>query len=692
MSHRTYRRLTPVPSDRTTRAQTRRGKHERDRGLRRVDAAVAPHALAMRSRVHAVLLLFFLGWAAVVGRSAWLALGPDPRLENRVVSQHERVIDVAAQRGTIVDRLGRPLAISVELGSVFADPQLVEDPEATAELLAPILDLPRAELLEKLSRTNRFVWLARQVSTAAGEALDELDLPGVRLVPEAHRDYPAGPLAAQILGFVGTDGEGLEGLEARFDSMLMGDGYQYRVLRDGRRRVVNHDAVLGRRSTEGDTLVLTLDHSIQHRAEQALSTAIETHDADSGMAIVIDVQTGALLAFASLPSFDPNHIRGVSRSLFRHQAVSTVFEPGSTIKPFVFAALLDQGLARRDERVFCENGAYPIGRRTVHDAHPYGELSVDEVLKFSSNIGTTKLGERLGPVKLEQALRSFGFGGKTGVDLYGEERGILHPASSWSRIGFATHTFGQGMAVTGVQLASAFAALVNGGHRVRPHLVAEVRDLDGRIVDDRRPVGEEERLISEETSADLRQMLGLVMEPGGTGVRARLDEYSAGGKTGTAQKVKGGRYAPGVYVSSFIGFAPLDDPKVVTLVVLDEPKDGHYGGPVAGPAFSEITTHALRELGVPPDRPRDSEPLLVADAEPEGAPLPEPAFDLDVDAPLMPDLRGLSARDALVAVHRAGLEVALDGSGLVTTQEPAAGEPISAATAVRLGLARRGSE
>jgi cell division protein FtsI (penicillin-binding protein 3) len=692
MSRRTYRTLTPVPSDRTARAQTRRGNHERDRGLRRVDAAVTPHGLAMKARVHAVLLVFFLGWAAILGRAGWLALGPDPRLENRVVSQHERVIDVAAQRGAIVDRMGRPLAISVELGSVFADPQLIEDAEATADLLAPLLDMPRPELLEKLTRTNRFVWLGRQVSTATADGIEELDLPGVRLIAEAHRDYPSGPLAAQILGFVGTDGEGLEGLEARFDSTLMGDGYQYTVLRDGRRRAINHDALLGRRSTEGDTVVLTLDHSIQHRAEHALAAAIEKHDAEAGMAVVIDVQTGALLALASLPSFDPNHIRGVARELFRHQAVGTVFEPGSTMKPFVFAELIEQDLIERDEEVFCENGAYRIGRRTVHDAHPYGTLTADEVLKVSSNIGTTKLGERLGPAKLEAAYRRFGFGSKTGVELYGEERGILHKSGSWSRIGFATHTFGQGMAVTSVQLTSAFASLVNGGHKLQPHLVAEVRDLDGRIVEDRRPVVTAEPLISESTSADLREMLAGVMEEGGTGGRARLDEYSAGGKTGTAQKVKGGRYAPGVYVSSFLGFAPVENPRVATFVVLDEPKDGHYGGTVAGPAFAEITTHALRELGVAPDRPKELEPLVVAEQADEADETPtERTFHLDADVPVMPDLTGLSARDALVAVHEAGLELELDGSGLVATQEPEAGEPITPSTTVRLSLAGRGA-
>lgn len=690
-NRRSYRTLTPVPSDRTSRAQARRGAHERDRGLRRVDGNVTPHALAMKARTNAVLLVFALGWAAVLGRSAWLAMGPDPRLEHRVAAQHERVIDVAAQRGSIVDRLGRPLAISVELNSVFADPKLVEDPAATADLLAPLLKMPRDEILAQLSRDNRFVWLERQLTPAVSDEIAELDLPGVRLLPEAHRDYPSGPLAAQILGFVGTDGDGLEGLEARFNPVLMGDSYQYRVLRDGRRRVVNHDAVLGRRSTEGDTLVLTLDHSIQHRAEASLATALEHHDADSGFVVTLDVETGGVLALASLPAFDPNHFGGVARELYRHQAVSTVFEPGSTMKPFVMAELLDLGLMERDEVIFCENGAYRIGRRTVHDAHPHGKLTVDEVLQVSSNIGLTKLGERMGPAKLEAAYRRFGFGGKTGIELYGEERGILHKSAGWSRIGFATHTFGQGMAVTGIQLASAFATLVNGGYALKPHLVAEVRGLDGAVAQDRRP-GLGDPIIKPSTSADLREMLGLVMEDGGTGIRARLEEYSSGGKTGTAQKVKDGRYAPGVYVSSFIGFAPRDNPRVVTYVVVDEPKEnGYYGGTVAGPVFAEVTTHALRELGVPPDRPKEQEPLVVAvEEEPEEE--ADRAFDLDAELPVMPDLRGLSARDALVAVHSAGLQLVLDGSGLVATQEPEVGEPITPATTVRLSLAGRGRQ
>lgn len=674
----------PGDSARRNAAQARRERLERRAALRRVDAVAAPHAIAMRARLGAIVVLFLLGWGAILARAGWLALAPDDRLSGRLTGQHERLVDVAAQRGTIVDRLGRPLAISVEQHSVYADPQLIEDPAATADLLAGELELPRAELLELLSKPRRFVWLQRQVPPHTSEAIEALDLPGVRLAAEPHRDYPAGQLAAQILGFVGVDGQGLEGLEARFDSVLMGDSFQYRLLRDGRRRTVNHDAVLGRRSTEGDTLVLTLDHSLQHRAEHSLAQAIETHDAEGGMVVTLDLETGGILALASLPTFDPNDFGGVDRSLFRHSALSTVFEPGSTMKPFVMAEVLDRGLASRDETIYCERGAYRLGRRTVHDAHPHADLSFDEVLKFSSNIGLTKLGERLGPAELEATYRRYGFGRKTGVDLYGEESGILHASSSWSRIGLATHTFGQGMAVTGIQLATAMAGLVNGGHPVQPHLVSRVVDLDGEVVEDRRPKPSQESLVSEATSRDLREMMAGVMEEGGTGVRARLDEYSCGGKTGTAQKVRDGRYAPGVYVSSFIGFAPLDEPRVLTLVVLDEPKNKHYGGTVAGPVFKDVTTYALRELGVAPDRPRPLEPVVV-DEEAEERELP--VLDLDAEAPAMPDLVGLSARDAVQVL--AGLPVELNGSGLVSSQVPEAGTPLIGDTTVRLALSRR---
>jgi len=685
-----YRRPARAQQAHTRRLRSERGDGD---GPRRIDAVAAPHAIAFRGRVTAVLVCFALGWMLILGRAGWLALGPDERLEGRLKGQHHRVVEVAPQRGSIVDRLGRPLAVSVEMDSLYADPGMVEDADEAARMLAPLLNIDPKDLLAKLNRDDtRFVWLARQIAPDVAEQIDTLRLPGVRLTPEAHRDYPGGPLASQILGFVGVDGNGLEGIEARFNDELTGDAVQYRALRDGRRRTTNHAAVLGRRSTEGQTLVLTLDHAIQHRAERALQEAIERHEALAGWVVAMDPQTGAVLAMASSPGFDPNHFRGVDRDRIRHRAVSEVYEPGSVMKPFVIAEVLERGLAERDEEIYCERGAYRIGRRTVHDAHPHDTLTVDGVIKVSSNIGTVKLAERMGPAALEETLRRYGFGSKTGVDLYGEERGILRPHESWSDIGFATNTFGQGMAVTGLQLTAGFSELVNGGRSITPHVVAEVRDPRGELVTDRRPLVGEERILSEATSTDIRDMMAAVVGEGGTGTRARLEGYSSGGKTGTAQKVKNKRYEPGAYVSSFIGFAPVDNPRVVVLAVLDEPRNKYYGGTVAGPIFKEVARTALREFGVKPDLERED---ALALSVPEPAPVlvdveleDQSDEDEGIDGGL-PDLTGRSARDAVAALAARGYRVLLEGSGLVTAQTPVAGTALGEGETVTLALALR---
>ncbi len=338
------RRDTPVGS-RAVSANSRRLQRERGSRMRRVDAVVTPDAIAFRTRASAVLIVFGLVWAVVLGRAAYLTLGFDQRLTNRLESQHERVVTIAPQRGSILDRLGRPLAVSVELGSVYADPSMVKDPAAAAELLAPLLDIDVDKLRARISRKGRFVWLARQVPTRVSDAVTALGIDGIALMAESHREYPSGSLAAQVLGFVGIDGNGLEGLEARYESKLMGDSFRYRVLRDGRRRVTNYEAVLARRSTEGNTLVLTIDHSIQHRAEMALDAAIERHAALGGFVLVMDVDTGALLASASYPRSDLNAFRGVEPQAFKNLGVSMNFEPGSTMKAFGVGEVLEAGLA-----------------------------------------------------------------------------------------------------------------------------------------------------------------------------------------------------------------------------------------------------------------------------------------------------------------------------------------------------------
>jgi len=658
-------------------------------------------------RLSAVMVLFLLMWLAVLGRASYLVMGPNLRLDNLLEGQHEAVVKIAPKRGSIVDRLGRPLAVSVEVKSLFGDPKMVEDADAAAELLAPFIDRDVADIRTRLTRERtRFVWLARQLPHHVSDSIAALHIPGVHLMPEAKREYPFGALASQLLGFVGIDGGGLEGIEARYNDLMMGDTFQYRTFRDGRRRALSYSAVLGRQSTEGHTLVLSIDHNIQHRAEEALEAAIVRSEATAGWAVVMEADTGAVLASASWPDFDPNDFRHSHPDQRRNRGLSEVFEPGSTMKAFVIAEILERGLATPDEQLYCENGAFRIGRRTIRDSHPYQQLSVSDILKHSSNIGTAKLGERLGPPALEAMFRRFNFGSKTGTDVWGEEAGILRPASSWSRVGFANHCFGQGMAVTGIQLAGAFSALVNGGRSVTPHFVAEVRSREGELLDDRRPSTSGDQVLSEQVSEQMRAMLGLVVEEGGTGVRAALDEYTAGGKTGTAQKVRDGRYAPNLFVSSFVGFAPRDDPRIVVLAVIDEPTNEgfrHFGGTAAGPVFKEVATYALQELGVAPDkalpakllaerraRHVESEsrrmaraglpklPALVA-AQAESEAATEKAWT-------MPDLRGLSLRDAALVLVPSGVQLELLGSGLVTQQEPLPGATFGDGQVVRLAL------
>ncbi|HCP45133.1 MAG TPA: hypothetical protein DIU15_03775 [Deltaproteobacteria bacterium] len=580
---------------------------------------------------------------------------------------------------------------------------MVEDADSAAELLAPLLEKDVEALKARLTRSNtRFVWLSRQLPVTLSKAIRELDIPGVRLTAEATREYPSGGLAASVLGFVGTDGHGLEGLESRNNKTLTGDTFRYQVFRDGRRRAVNHAAVLARRSTEGDNLVLTLDHSIQHRAEQALAEALERGQARAGWVVTLDAKTGAVLAMASAPGFDPNRFGAYERSRWKNRNLGEIFEPGSTMKPFVIAEVLDKGLATPDEKVYCEKGRFRVGRRIIHDTHAYDMLTVGEVLKVSSNICSMKLGERLGPAGLEAAYRRFGFGAKTGVDLSGEQVGILHDSAKWSRIGFANQTFGQGLAVTGIQLAAAFATLVNGGLKVTPHVVAEVRSQNQEVLEDRRPDGPGERVITEETSAIIRDMLSQVVQRGGTAPLARLDDYSSGGKTGTAQKVADGRYAKDLYVSSFVGFAPVDDPRVVTFVVVDEPTNkgnAHFGGKAAGPAFKEVTTHALRVLGVAPDLEAKSS-VVVANrraaprdvAEAQGGSAESLAERLQMLAVTlmegeMPDLRGLSLRDAVVVLTSGSMSLEHEGSGLVATQDPLPGQVVEPGAVIRVALA-----
>lgn len=657
--------------------------------------------IAARTRV--VLGLFALALAAVLGRAVWLSAVPNEQLSAALRRQQQATVKLNPRRGRIQDRAGRDLAVSVTVPSVFADPQfLVEtggDPVDVAARLAPLLDLPAADLAKALRAPGRFVWLARQVPTDVATAIEELRLPGVRVTDEFERRYPNGTLAGQVLGFTGTDGAGLEGLEKRFDSRLRGREERHTVLRDGKRRNITPEGVAVTREVQGDDLVLTLDRNIQFAAEQALAEAVTKWEARAGLVVVMDVQTGAVLAQATAPPMDPNYFARYDRSTWRDMSLSFNYESGSVLKAFLISSALEAGVVTPDTRFDCELGAYRFGRRTIHDSHPYGVLDVREILKVSSNIGTTKVAERLGAEAVWSWYRAWGFGQPTGIDLPGESGGILRHWKSWYPIDLATHAFGQGVSVTGLQIAAALSAVANGGRLMRPYIVQEVRSPDGSVVERTEPT-EVRRVISPGTAAEMRGMMAGVMEEGGTGTLARLDDYTAAGKTGTAQKVnpETGRYQ--FWVSSFVGFAPVEDPRVAIVVTLDEPRRHHYGGTVAGPVFRAVGRQALTTLDVDPLPDRMAR-LPVNTPAPAGpaAPPSSPALAGagsgsgtaaaagELPPAVMPDLRGASLREALRRLAGVQARIDLEGSGVLTEQHPAPGARLAGISSVRLAFA-----
>jgi len=716
------------------------GTHGRRARRSRFDSG--PHRTAqgqqvVRWRTWAVLIFFGICFAALTYRAVTLMVIPDPQLEARIASQYQSTVVLNPKRGSIVDRHGHELAVSVTLDSVFADPALVEDPLGAARELAPVLDLSEEELLRKLRLERRFVWLRRQVDPAVSTRVKELGIRGIRCTPEAHRTYPNGQLAGQLLGFAGIDGNGLEGLESRYDEILMGEKETYVALRDGRRRNITPEGIVVKRSTEGHSITLTLDRQLQFITEQALGRTVEAYTPKGAFAIVLDPDNGDVLALANAPTLDPNRFTEFDRATFRNRAVADTFEPGSTMKPFLVASALDSGAIGVDEVFDCEHGAMRIGRNTIHDTHPYDLMSVAEIIKVSSNIGSAKIAQRMGAEALHDAYLRCGFGRTTGIDLAGESGGILRGWKSWRRIGLATHAFGQGISVTGMQLASALAAVANGGTLYKPRVILEMEDRLGEVVDHREPTVID-RPFARESADAVRRMMGLVLMDGGTGERVRLEHYTAGGKTGTAQKVNSetGRYDRTMWVSSFIGFAPLDDPELVIVVVVDEPQGKHYGGTVAGPVFREIASRSLQVMGTPPMpswmvNGEDPEEAAAADAlaqaelaedaddppaaaspeeepppdTPTGSDLPpeEPEAEghlaMSVDElvddldglPTMPDLEGLTLRPALRALADHALDVQIEGSGFLTDQVPAAGMPVREGDQVSLTFSADGS-
>jgi len=554
-----------------------------------------------RLRLKLVFGVFLLCWGVLVWRVSNLQIYERDRLVRIAEGEYHQRIELRPVRGDIFDRYGEKLAVSLRLDSIFAEPPRIDDPPAAAARLAGILKMDRRDLLERLTKKSCFVWLKRQVDPEQAEAVRAAGLSGVGLLKEGRRFYPNLTLAGHVLGFVGIDTQGLAGLEVAYENRLRGRTLYQFVERDALGRTFQDRLSQDFPDPKGGNLTLTLDRRVQYIAETSLEAAVDRYQARAGMAIVVRPKTGEVLALAVMPRFNPNDYARYPAFLRRNVSLTDAFDPGSTFKVFLVAAALEEGVVAPDDEINCENGAYTIGARVVHDAHPHGVLTVANVVKYSSNIGAVKISHRLSPSCFFEYMNRFGFGEKTGIDLPGETEGLIRPPARWREIDAANLAFGQGLTVTGLQLVMAMAALANDGVLMRPYIVSRIQSPAGRLLYQARPQAVRQA-VSPETAAKLRLMLRSVVEEGGTGTQAEAEGYPAAGKTGTAQKLDPAtrHYSRTKFFSSFVGFLPYDRPELAILVALDEPRPQYFGGVVAAPVFKEIGQKVLPLLNVAP--------------------------------------------------------------------------------------------
>jgi cell division protein FtsI (penicillin-binding protein 3) len=546
--------------------------------------------------------LFTLFFTAIGIKATYIQVFRGSWLSQKAADQYEVSYKSAGKRGTIFDRNLREMAVSIDVESIAAHPAQMENLKKVAGSLSRTLKMNRRALAKKLYSKKKFVWIKRKVTPKQAETVKRLDISGLDFTPEHKRFYPNKTLAAQLIGFTDIDDHGLEGLEFYYNDILSGSVVEYTVLRDARGRGFEAESPAGA-ATSGKNLVLTIDSTIQYIAEKALAESVEAFSAKSGMAVVMDPRTGALLAMAQVPLFNPNALNGFNRKVWRNRIITDPFEPGSTMKIFSAAAAIESGSCSPNSIFYCENGAYRIGNHIIHDSHEHGWLSLQQIIKYSSNIGAVKFSAVTGPKCLFKTLRKFGFGEKTGIDCPGETAGSLAPYQRWTTVDAGTISFGQGVSVSALQLITAISAVANKGILMKPYAVQAITDYHGRLIKSFAPKIVR-RVISEKTAGTLTRIMQTVITEGGTGVNAALDGYSSCGKTGTAQKIdESGRYSNEKFVSSFVGFAPAEAPKIAVLVVVDEPKKEHYGSAVAAPAFKTIAQKTLDYMNISPKRP-----------------------------------------------------------------------------------------
>lgn len=652
----------------------------------------------VRSRLAACALIFGFWTVAIEARLLYLQVFQHAEMTARANRQQLREVTLAPKRGEIFDRQGRVLAYSVDVDTIWADPSQIGNPDDIARQVCDALDdcgpQERQAMARQLRRNTQFAYLSRAASFDDVRRVRALRLPGVWFKKESRRYYPHVELAAHVLGYVGTDNVGLAGLESTYDARIRGREGRMLVQTDARQEVVVTREE--RPPTAGDGLELTLDHYLQHIAERELRAGVQANDAAGGSVVIMDPHTGEILALANWPTFNPNAFGRADQHAQRNRAIQDQYEPGSTFKVVTASAALDEHVIAPDAPIDCSPGRISFGSRVIDDVHPYGVLSFEDVIVKSSNVGAIKIGQRLGPERLVRYVSRFGFGQRIAPDFRGENPGMVWSPSKLDPSALASVSMGYQVAVTPLQMASAVSSVANGGHLIEPRVVRAFIHGGRRVEVPRRVL---RRTITGETAGDLTAIMEGVVERG-TAKSAQVAGYTIAGKTGTAAQLVNGRYSKNDYMASFIGFVPSRKPAFTIVVVIDMARVScgscYYGGVVAAPIFQRIAEAALRHRGIAPTL-NPPPPVLVA--RHDGASLPQPtpvhapaflrpAAVEPAQAGLMPDLRGVSAREAVRVLARAGIAARLDGDGFVVEQSIDPGVPLVPGESCRLKLGR----
>jgi len=658
-------------------------------------------------------------WAgAVFGRLAYLQLVRYSEYYSRAQHQQRLIVDVSASRAEIFDRNMNPLAMSVPVDSAFAVPSEIADPDMVARLIGKVLDTPADEIATKIASSHSFVWIARKLPPEKANRIAAMNLRGIYFQREGGRFYPKRELAAHVLGYVDVDEKGLGGIEYALDETIRTKPGKMLILADAHRRW--YDST-DKAPDTGTSVELTLDEKIQYIAEKELAQAIQETHAKAGTVMVENPNSGELLAVANWPTFNPNAAKDSPPEARVDRAASALYEPGSVFKIVTLSAAIDQGITNPDEVIDCQNGAIYIAGQRIRDHKAYGNLTVSQILQYSSDVGAIKLGLRLGAPKFYDYIRAFGFGQTTGVDLPGESRGKLRRLENWTPVSVGSISMGQEVGVTPMQMVTAVTAIANGGLIIRPHVIREQRH-GNQVMEPQEP--QPRRVIKETTAASMRRMLeGVVL--GGTGKKAQLDGYTSAGKTGTAQKYdpQTGRYSTHDLIASFVGFAPINTPAVTIYVQLDSPVGPHDGGQVAAPVFQRVAQQVLPHLEVPRDipvatgtlrasraqvaRPADESLTDVSDFDPVQSTATPAANDAASAIPAAtptaapptvelaegdgipaPNLLGKTVREVTQQCLKLGLSPSLVGTGLAMTQSPEPGALIRRGSRITVQFGR----